>query len=296
MKLKKIMACVLAAACLTLAAGCGDKTNSDSAADSSKTDSSTPANSAADIGEISGNVGDITLESGDKIAVFEIEGYGTIKAKLLPDVAPTGVENFIKLADSGFYDGLTIHRVIEDFMLQGGSLNGDGTGGEAADGGSFGVEVNDSARHFYGALCYANAAGQNTCQFYIVNNKQPQNITEIDLENIEYAAAVYGSYKDMCEEGTVEYSYYNAMETYYAQLADMITNASDEVKAKYLKVGGTPSLDGGYTVFGQVYEGFDVLDAISACEVEYNANDELSKPVSTITITSVRVTEYTESE
>lgn len=284
MKLKKIIACVLAAACLTLAAGCGDKTTSDS----SKTD-----NSSADIVEISGNIGETVLQSGDKIAVFEIEGYGTIKAKLLPDVAPKGVENFIKLADSGFYDGLTIHRVIADFMLQGGSLNGDGTGGEAADGGSFGVETSDSARHFYGALCYANAAGQNTCQFYIVNNKQPQDITQIDLANIEYAAEVYGGYKDMCAEGTAEYSYYSAMESYYARLADMIENASDAVKGKYLKVGGTPSLDGGYTVFGQVYEGFDVIDAISACEVEANAGDELSKPVDTITITSVKVTEYT---
>ncbi|MBQ4166145.1 MAG: peptidylprolyl isomerase, partial [Oscillospiraceae bacterium] len=62
----------------------------------------------------------------------------------------------------------------------------------------------------------------------------------------------------------------------------------------YDKVGGAPSLDGGYTVFGQVYEGFDVIDAISACEVVANAKGEMSSPVKTITITSVKVTEYNE--
>ncbi len=270
MKIKKIIMCVLAAACMAFTAGCAAEKSAE------------------------GNVNDIVLQSGDKIAEFNIEGYGTIKAKLLPDVAPEGVENFIKLADSGFYDGLTIHRVISEFMLQGGSLNGDGTGGEAADGGSFGVETSEDARHFYGALCYANAAGQNTCQFYIVNNNTPQDLSTFDTDAIKDTADIFGTYKSMCEEGTDAYAYYEVMETYYTNLADMIKNASEDVKAKYLEAGGTPSLDGGYTVFGQVYEGFDVIDAISACEVEENASGELSKPVETITITSVKVTEYTE--
>ena len=271
MKIKKIIMCVLAAACMAFAAGCSG------------------AEKASE-----GNVNDIVLQSGDKIAEFNIEGYGTIKAKLLPDVAPEGVENFVKLADSGFYDGLTVHRVMSDFMLQGGSLNGDGTGGDAAEGGSFGVEISKDARHFYGALCYANAAGQNTCQFYIVNNKKPQDLSTFDIEGIKDTAEIFGTYKSMCAEGTDAYTYYEVMENYYTNMADFIENASEEVKAKYLEVGGTPSLDGGYTVFGQVYEGFDVIDAISACEVEANAGGEVSMPVETITITSVKVTEYTE--
>lgn len=269
MKIKKIIMCVLAAACMAFTAGCA-------AEESAK-----------------GNIKDIVLQNGDKIAEFNIEGYGTIKAKLLPDVAPEGVENFIKLADSGFYDGLTVHRVMSDFMLQGGSLNGDGTGGEAADGGSFGVEISEDARHFYGALCYANAAGQNTCQFYIVNNKKPQDLSTFKIQEIKDTAEIFGAYKSMCEKGTDAYTYYKVMEDYYTNMADMIENASEEVKAKYLEVGGTPSLDGGYTVFGQVYEGFDVIDSISACEVEPNAGGENSQPVETITITSVKVTEYT---
>lgn len=270
MKIKKIIACVLAAACMAFTAGCAAEKGAE------------------------GNIKDIVLKSGDKIAEFNIEGYGTIKAKLLPEVAPEGVENFVKLADSGYYDGLTIHRVVADFMLQGGSLNGDGTGGEAADGGSFGVEINKDARHFYGALCYANAAGQNTCQFYIVNNNKPQDLSTFNIQDIKDTAEIFATYKSMCQQGTDAYAYYEVMEKYYTNMADFIETASDEVKDKYLEVGGTPSLDGGYTVFGQVYEGFDVIDAISASEVEMNEGGENSKPVETITITSVKVTEYTE--
>jgi len=136
-----------------------------------------------------GNVAAVELQEGDKIAEFNIEGYGTIKAKLYPDAAPVGVDNFIKLAESGYYNGLTIHRVINDFMFQGGSANGDGTGGEAAGGGSFGIEINDDMRHFYGALCYANAGGQNTTQFYIVNNDEPQDITKLNIDEIRAAAS-----------------------------------------------------------------------------------------------------------
>ena len=64
----------------------------------------------------------------DPIATIEIEGYGTIKAKLYPEYAPNTVANFIKLANNKFYDGLTFHRIVKDFMIQGGDPNGDGTG------------------------------------------------------------------------------------------------------------------------------------------------------------------------
>lgn len=270
MKIKKIIMCVLTAACMAFTAGC-------SAADKNP----------------DGNINDIVLQSGDKIAEFNIEGYGTIKAKLFPEIAPEGVENFIKLADSGFYDGLTIHRVIAGFMLQGGSLNGDGTGGEAADGGSFGIETSDDARHFYGALCYANAAGQNTCQFYIVNNKTKNEISDTVALLDEYITA-FTAQRDKYDSTSYEYSYFNEAVAYYSDLKTKYDEMPDNVVKKYDEVGGASQLDGDYTVFGQVYEGFDVIDAISACEVELNASGEESKPVETITITSVKVTEYTE--
>lgn len=63
------------------------------------------------------------------IATMEIEGYGTVEAELYPNIAPNTVNNFISLCNKGFYDGLTFHRVIKSFMIQGGDPSGDGTGG-----------------------------------------------------------------------------------------------------------------------------------------------------------------------
>lgn len=73
----------------------------------------------------------LAFYDGDKIAEITIENYGTIRAKLFPEIAPTAVKNFIMLADQGYYDGLKIHRVEKDMCIQGGSLYGDGTGGTA---------------------------------------------------------------------------------------------------------------------------------------------------------------------
>lgn len=70
-------------------------------------------------GASSGNIGDITFADGDKIAVIEFKDYGTVKAKLFPDIAPVGVENFIKLAEQGYYDGLKIHRDYSGHLYSG---------------------------------------------------------------------------------------------------------------------------------------------------------------------------------
>lgn len=63
------------------------------------------------------------------IATMEIKDWGTVKIELYPDIAPNTVNNFIYLANSGYYNGLTFHRIIEGFMIQGGDPNGDGYGG-----------------------------------------------------------------------------------------------------------------------------------------------------------------------
>lgn len=241
-----------------------------------------------------GNTGELTLADGDLVAVFDIKGYGTIKAKLFPEVAPVGVDNFVKLCDSGYYEGLSVHRVVSDFMMQGGSLNGDGTGGEAlVEDGSFGIETDlDAARHFYGALCYANAMGRNSTQFYIVNNNKPQTLSDTNVDGIlSYAE----QYSQAAQEATDsdEAAYYAFWADYYNTMAEAVTAASDEAAAKYAEVGGTPSLDGNYTVFGQVYDGFDVIEKIAAAEVTDNGSGEQSKPVKDITIKSVKVYEYT---
>ena len=288
MRIKNILPIVLiAAGCLFTACKSNDNA-SDGSDNSSVTDSS--GVSAADI---AGTVGEVAPKSGDLIAEFEINGFGTIRAVLFPNAAPTGVENFRLLADAGFYDGLTIHRVVSDFMFQGGSLNGDGTGGDAlVNGGSFDVETADNMRHFYGALCYANAMGTNTTQFYIVNNKQPQELGDDFSHIYAYAEQYEQAAKDAGSD--MEKEYYDFQANYYRNMAGWAENATDDIKSKYKEVGGTPTLDGNYTVFGQVYDGFDVIESVSAVKVEDNGMGEVSKPVQEITISSVKVYEYTE--
>lgn len=258
---------------------------------------SSSENPLATKGTGTGNGGDVTIESGDTYAVISVENFGDIKVKLYPDEAPVGVQNFIDLADSGYYTGKNIHRVISDFMIQGGSLNGDGTGGTSADGGEFPCEINTSMRHYYGALCYANAGGSNTCQFYIVNNKEPQT----DVSNVyDQYANYYSQYAEMYtneaknyEDNAEYYEYLVSSGETYKNMSDgakaMSETLTDEIKAKYAEDGGTPFLDGGYTVFGQTVEGFDVIDAISAVETEMGSDGAESKPVTDIIISSVTI-------
>ena len=254
---------MLAAVCAAGFTACSSNTSSaDSSVVSESSDNGGSASSDSTAAEMvknapatGGNIGDVTIQSGDIVAEFEIDGFGIIKAKLFPDIAPVGVQNFIQLAQDGYYTGKNIHRVISDFMLQGGSENGDGTGGSAAYSGegsssdSFGVEANENARHFYGALCYANALGQNSTQFYIVNSKEAQDIGSLDTSRISDVAAQAKELMASAAPGTAEYSYYESMANQYSNLAEWIKNASDEVKEKY-KNGGVYYLDGGYTVFG----------------------------------------------
>lgn len=300
------MAGILAAACIAGFTACksndtgsSDSTDSSITSDSGENISSgSAASAAADMVKNApasgGNIGNVSIQKGDIVAEFEIDGFGTIKAKLFPDIAPIGVQNFVQLAQNGYFSGKNIHRVIADFMLQGGSENGDGTGGSAAYSGegstadSFGVEANENARHFYGALCYANALGQNSTQFYIVNSKEAQDIGSIDTSRIAETADQARELMASAAQGTAEYSYYESMANHYSNLAEWIKNSSDEVKEKY-KNGGAYYLDGGYTVFGQVVEGFDVIDKVSAVDVTANTGGEISKPVQDIIIKSVKV-------
>lgn len=302
MKIKNAVLCGILAACALLC-GCSDNKTPSSDASSAEDSGQLSESSTADDTELitetpkeiegfRGNTVDVQPKSGDLIAEFDIEGYGTIKAVLFPEAAPLGVENFQKLCDSGFYKGLNIHRVIGDFMFQGGSLNGDGTGGEAlVNGGSFGIETAQNARHFYGALCYANAGGMNTTQFYIINNKKPQDISENTLagfrSNVEQGLALGRE-----AEHDDEAAYYISQAQYFQTILDWADNATDEIKERYKENGGYFALDGQYTVFGQVYEGFDVIDSISAVQTEDNGLGEKSKPVQEIVINDITVSTF----
>ena len=244
-----------------------------------------------------GNVGDVAIESGDTYAVITIQGFGSITCKLFPEAAPVGVKNFIDLANSGYYSGKEIHRIIADFMLQGGSKNGDGMSTE--DDPSFGVEYNTNMRHFYGALCYANAGGINGSQFYIVNSKSYSPVSEAaiqsQIDQLNEALEELSSYisgaasDDEKEYYQSYYDYYSSMKVTYSSQLKAAQELTEEMTAKYKDVGGASFLDGGYTVFGQAVDGFDVIDKVSAVEVEMNSSGEMSHPVQKIVIESVEI-------
>ena len=300
-----ITAAILLAGCNTNASD-GAATNT---SDNASSDTTTPPGSTAtdsSYGTIktikspdgfTGNVGDVSIESGDTYAVITIKDFGSITVKLFPEAAPEGVQNFIDLADSGYYTDKEIHRVVADFMIQGGSQNGDGMSTD--DDPSFYVEYNTDMRHFYGALCYANGGGVCGSQFYIVNNKTNSPVTE---ESLQSAVDYYESQQEQAEAyldqaaSDDERAYYEYYKNYFSSLAATARSqlrafqeSTDEIKAKYEEVGGYPYLDGGYTVFGQAVDGFDVIDAVSAVEVEENSSGELSHPVEKIFIESVEI-------
>ncbi|MEK3574265.1 peptidylprolyl isomerase [Lactobacillus crispatus] len=149
---------------------------------------------------------------------------GEIKIQLFPEQAPMTVENFIRLAQKGYYDGTIFHRVIIDFMIQGGDPEGNVTGGESIWGHPFEDELSRELFNIRGALSMANS-GPNTngSQFFIVQNKNMPKRYIKQMEPAGYPKEIIHAYKQ----------------------------------------GGTPWLDGRHTVFGQVITGMDVVDKIA---------------------------------
>ncbi|MEI5992599.1 peptidylprolyl isomerase [Candidatus Enterococcus mansonii] len=228
MKTKKFIAATALLTSLVLFAACGPK-NEKKTADSSATSSSETSSSesvdlnALDLPQLSETV------SEDEDLVEMVTTEGTIEIKLFPKQAPKTVENFITHAKDGYYDNVTFHRVIKNFMIQGGDPKGDGTGGESIWNGSFDDEISNQLYNIRGALSMANAGkdakgnGTNGSQFFIVQNSD-------DMSD--------GLLKDDKPEKIIE----------------------------AYKKGGTPHLDGKHTVFGQVTKGMDVVDKIASAE------------------------------
>ena len=169
-------------------------------------------------------------QKGDTLAVMHTN-MGDIKIKLFPEKAPKTVENFVTHSKNGYYNGLKFHRVINDFMIQGGDPRGNGTGGESIWGGSFPDEFDPELHNLRGALSMANSGPDtNGSQFFIVQAREvPSNMLEQmrDLEDNGFPA---------------------------------------DITAAYAELGGTPWLDFRHTVFGQVTDGMDVVDKIAAVE------------------------------
>ena len=209
------------------------------------------------------------------IVTIEMEDGGVMKAELYPDVAPNTVNNFISLIQKGYYDGLIFHRVIPGFMIQGGDPTGTGAGGESIWGKPFEDEFDVELRNFRGALSMANAGpSTNGSQFFIV---QAKTVTEDYLKALEDA-------RDNNEEEmgvTIGDEFYTLSQLYPESVMDYYREHGGAVHLEY--VYGNP-----YTIFGQVIEGMDVVDAIAAVDV-----DENSKPLEDVIINSITFEPYT---
>lgn len=188
---------------------------------------------------------------GEIIAEIYVKDYGVIKVKFFETLAPKAVENFVTHAKEGYYDGVTFHRVMNDFMIQGGDPEGTGMGGNSIWGYTFEDEFTTKLMPIRGALCMANS-GENTngSQFFIVQTK-------------EYHI------------------------TYVKQLRQL--GVDDDLVDYYKANGGAGWLYGAHTVFGQVYEGMDVVDAIAAVAVNESAN---YKPLEDVVIEKILIKEY----
>ena len=188
-------------------------------------------------------------EKGETIAIMHVKDYGEMHMKFFEDVAPKAVENFITHAKEGYYDGLTFHRIINEFMIQGGDPEGTGMGGESIWGKGFGVELHPSLVPYRGSLCMAMSSLPDSIgsQFFITQ----ANYSEDMKEMLEY----YGYPSNLLEQ--------------------------------YKEHGGYLSLYLQYTVFGQVYEGLDVLDKIAAV-----ATDGNDKPLEDVIIEKIEITTY----
>ncbi len=161
--------------------GCGGKDNTDGQTDVEMTQQNGDANDASnvqaqpDAGSEADDSSDATGESvtGLHHIEIEVEGYGTIYCELDADVAPITVQNFLDLAKAGFYDGLTFHRVVEGFVIQGGDPLGNGTGGSEQNiTGEFLVNgYNNTLSHTRGVLSMARAMDYNSAssQFFIMH-------------------------------------------------------------------------------------------------------------------------------
>ena len=213
------------------------------------------------------------LKVENPIVTMEVENFGTIKLELYPDLAPETVNNFIKLANNGFYNGLKFHRVVKDFMIQGGDPSGDGTGSPKLSD----LYGNDDENQTYKYSDGTEAKGSDSYTItgeFIANeyNKNTLNLTEGTI------AMARSDYSSQAPTLTTE-SYNSGSSQFFIMTSNEHTN-----------------LSGYYAGFGKVIEGLDVVKEISNVECkaketsEENSEDaEVSTPVTDVIISSVSV-------
>ncbi|MCK5699891.1 MAG: peptidylprolyl isomerase [Cyclobacteriaceae bacterium] len=225
--------------------------------------------------------------------------YGDIKV-ILYDQTPNHKESFVKLAKNGDYDSTAFHRVIKDFMIQGGDINAR-PGNEKKIDYKIPAEFVDTLFHHKGALAAAregdnrNPTKASGIQWYIVQGvvySEDELTTDMQKMN-DYMKQLMQmpEYVNLQEELSKIY-YEQGQEAYGNKLMEMKPILEKEFNVTFEKefpedrlklyttIGGTPHLDGAYTVFGRVVEGLDVVDKIAAVETA-----AMDKPVENIFMT-----------
>ena len=215
--------------------------------------------------------------------------FGDIKVALYNET-PKHRDNFLKLAKAGFYDGVLFHRVIKDFMIQGGdpdtrNAKPDQQLGNGGPGYEIDNEINPKFLHKKGALAAAREGDQvnpqkksSGSQFYIVQGVvfPANNIPALEEKGTEKLAQSYMRQLAMANEDSLKFYQQSGNQIAYAILIEKLQSQAmekakktpfkltEEQKQVYTTIGGTPHLDGNYTVFGEVIEGLSVVDSIAA--------------------------------
>lgn len=187
------------------------------------------------------------------IATIEIENYGTMTAELYPDQAPNTVANFIKLANNGFYNGLTFHRTIPNFMIQGGDPKGTGAGNATLD-----------------KLGYTSTEDYSIPGEFILNGFKKNTVKHTE-GTLSMARADYAQMgQSLAKKG-----YNSASAQFFIMTAD------------------NTQLDGQYAAFGRLITGLDIAKKISNVEVETRDSKDTKKtadkPVTPVKIKTIRV-------
>jgi peptidylprolyl isomerase len=242
----------------------------------------------------------------EKTIVFLKTSLGDIKIQLY-DSTPIHRDNFIKLVNNGFYEGVTFHRVIKDFMIQAGDPNSHaGLNKKLLDSlnaYTIPAEFKKEYYHRKGALAAARQGNDvnpqmrsSGTQFYIVQgikyNDSELNIAEQRI-NSNIKQAVFNKFiyetTDSAKTLGITLSNGDVQEKASQKMFHYIINNEeykilDDQRIVYESIGGAPLLDGTYTVFGEVIEGLDVIDKIASVKTDNN-----DKPLSEILIIKIKI-------
>lgn len=200
----------------------------------------------------------LTTKIPNPVATIEVQDFGTIKVELYPDMAENTVTNFIKLANNEFYDGLKFHRIMKDFMIQGGDSNGDGTGSPSLSDLDSSVSSDDDKTY--------NIKGEFTA------NNYSKNTIKFEAGVLAMARSDYSSLSSSLKTQ----GYNSAGSQFFITTAD------------------STNVNGLYAGFGKVIEGMDVVESIASIEVTTSSSSSTTadSPVNAPIITSIRVETY----